>query len=59
MNYLPRLNPEFYRGDAAVHWTLPLFDRKQGWLNPLFHFQFRELMVHVGFARDYFVRRIV
>jgi len=51
MNYLPRLNAEFYRGDAAVHWTLPVFNRKQGWLNPLFHFQFRELMLHAA-ARE-------
>src|SRR5581483_5732637 len=51
MNYLPRLDPEFYRGDAAVHWTLSIFDRKRGWLTPSFHFQFRELMLHVA-ARE-------
>jgi hypothetical protein len=30
--YLPRLNREFYQGDAVVHWTLTIFDRKTGWL---------------------------
>jgi hypothetical protein len=24
---LPRLPPQYYQGDAMVHWTLPLFDR--------------------------------
>jgi putative transposase len=47
VDYLPRLKPEFYRGDAVVHWTLTIFDRGQGWLNDLFHARFRELLVHV------------
>jgi len=46
--YLPRLNPEFYRGDAAIHWTLTIFDRKTGWLDDLFHVKFRELLLHVA-----------
>jgi putative transposase len=45
---LPRLPPEFYQGDAVVHWTLTVFDRGQGWLDERFHFQFRELMFHAA-----------
>ena len=50
-HHLPRLAPEFYRGDAAVHWTLTVFDRKTGWLNESFHLNFRELMLHAA-ARE-------
>jgi hypothetical protein len=46
--YLPRLKPEFYQGDAAVHWTLTVFDRGTGWLNHTFHYGFRELMLHAA-----------
>jgi REP element-mobilizing transposase RayT len=49
--YLPRLNREFYQGDAVVHWTLTVFDRKTGWLNDSFHLRFRELMLHAA-ARE-------
>jgi putative transposase len=48
---LPRLPPEFYQGDAAVHWTLTVFDRGVGWLNDSFHLGFRELLLHVA-ARE-------
>src|SRR5687768_834593 len=46
MNYLPRLAPEFYRGDAVVHWTLPIAQRGTGWLSETFHVRFRELLLH-------------
>ena len=46
--HLPRLQPEFYQGDAAVHWTLTVFDRSSGWLSDAFHQKFRELMLHVS-----------
>ena len=49
--YLPRLSPEFYQGDAVVHWTLTMFNRGTGWLSDRFHQQFRELMLHVA-ARE-------
>jgi hypothetical protein len=49
--HLPRLDPEFYRGDAAVHWTLTVFDRGTGWLSNSFHSAFRELMLHTA-ARE-------
>ncbi len=44
---LSRLAPESYRGLVAVHWTLTLEDRATGWLNPGFHFHFREILLHV------------
>jgi len=49
--HLPRLQPEFYQGAAAIHWTMTLFDRGTGWLNDLFHSRFRELLLHVA-ARE-------
>ena len=49
--YLPRLGHEFYQGDAAVHWTLTVFDHGTGWLNDPFHYKFRELLLHVA-ARE-------
>ncbi|HEY5234197.1 MAG TPA: hypothetical protein VIK35_11745 [Verrucomicrobiae bacterium] len=49
--YLPRLNSKFYQGDAAVHWTLTVFDRKTGWLDDSFHLKFRELLLHAA-ARE-------
>ena len=49
--HLPRLQTEFYQGEAAVHWTLTLFDRGSGWLNDSFHLKFRELLLHVA-ARE-------
>jgi REP element-mobilizing transposase RayT len=45
------LSPAFYQGDAVVHWTLTVFDRCSGWLNEVFHAQFRDLMLHVA-ARE-------
>jgi putative transposase len=48
---LPRLAPEFYRGDAVVHWTLPISMRAKGWLNSRVHSQFRELLMHTA-ARE-------
>jgi len=48
---LPRLSREHYQGDAAVLWTLTMFDRATGWLTPQFHQRFRELMLHAG-ARE-------
>ena len=50
-HHLPRLDLEFYRGDAAVHWTLTVFDRGTGWLTQSFHSAFRELLLHVA-ARE-------
>ena len=49
---LPRLPPEHYRGFAAVHWSMTVEKRAQGWLTPLFHARFRELLVHTGVRYD-------
>ena len=46
--HLPRLPREYYQADAVVHWTLTTFDRKEGWLTPALHVQFRELMYHAA-----------
>lgn len=49
--YLPRLPVEYYRGDAVVHWTLPISQRQEGWMDDAFHVAFRELILHVA-ARE-------
>lgn len=49
--YLPRLPREYYQGDAVVHWTLTIFDRRPGWLTSAIHGHFRELLFHAA-ARE-------
>jgi putative transposase len=51
MHHLPRLDPQFYRGFAAVLWTITFEGRATGWLDPLFHAFFRELLLHAA-ARE-------
>ncbi len=48
-DYLKRLPPEFYRGQACVHWSMTMEDRKTGWLKPIFYYKFRELLTHTMF----------
>jgi putative transposase len=48
-DYLERLPPEFYRGQAYVHWSMTMHDRQCGWLKPIFYYKFRELLTHVLF----------
>lgn len=48
-NHLTRLPPEFYLGEAIVHWSLTIKDRATGWLTGLFHYRFRELLTHTAF----------
>ncbi len=48
-DYLKRLPPEFYRGQAYVHWSMTMEDRKTGWLKPLFYYKFREILTHTMF----------
>lgn len=48
-DYLKRLPPEFYRGQACVHWSMTIEDRKTGWLVPIFYYKFRELLTHTMF----------
>lgn len=45
---LPRLASASYRGFAAVHWTFTLERRAVGWLEPLFHARFREVLAHAS-----------
>ena len=44
--FLPRLPAKAYQGRAVVHWTLTIKGRGTGWLTPLFHATFREILVH-------------
>ncbi|HEX4607101.1 MAG TPA: hypothetical protein VH092_02765 [Urbifossiella sp.] len=39
---LPRLPPEYYRGQAYVHWSMTTDGRKTGWVIPLFNYKLRE-----------------
>jgi putative transposase len=48
-DHLRRLDAGYYRGNALVHWTLTMRDRKQGWLNAMFLYRFRELLTHSAF----------
>jgi putative transposase len=47
-HFLPRLEREFYQGDAVVHWTLTVFNHGSGWLNESLHLKFRELLLHTA-----------
>ncbi len=47
--YLRRLPPEHYRGQAYVHWSMTMEDRKTGWLIPIFYYKFREILTHTMF----------
>ncbi len=46
---LRRLEPEFYRGHAWVHWNLTIQERRTGWLDGRFLYRFRELLTHAAF----------
>jgi REP element-mobilizing transposase RayT len=48
-DYLRRLDAGAYRGDAYVHWSMTMDERKQGWLNEVFHHRFREVLTHTMF----------
>jgi hypothetical protein len=48
-DYLRRLPPESYRGQAYVHWSMTMDDRKTGWLIPIFYYKFREILTHTLF----------
>ena len=49
--HLPRLPPEYYQGDAVVHWTLTSKQRGIDWSSHSIHREFRELVLHVA-ARE-------
>ncbi len=48
-DYLKRLPPEYYRGQACVHWSMTVDERRTGWLALIFHCKFRELLTHTMF----------
>ena len=48
-DYLRRLPPEYYRGQAYVHWSMSIEERKTGWLIPIFYYKFREILTHTTF----------
>ncbi len=50
--YLQRLPKAYYQGNAFVHWNMTIENRKQGWLNPNFHYAFREFLVHTMWRND-------
>lgn len=48
-DYLRRLPAAAYRGQAYVHWSMTMEDRKTGWLIPIFYYKFREILTHTAF----------
>ena len=48
-DYLRRLEPHHYCGDAWVHWSLTMENRQTGWLTPKFLYRFREILTHTCF----------
>jgi len=48
-DFLPRLDPCFYRGHAYVHWVMTIHERRTGWLGPKFYYKFREILTHTTF----------
>jgi REP element-mobilizing transposase RayT len=48
-DYLKRLPPEHYRGQAYVHWSMTIDERQKGWLVPIFYYKFREILTHTMF----------
>jgi putative transposase len=48
-DYLKRLPAEYYRGQAYVHWSMTMEDRKTGWLVPILYYKFREILTHILF----------
>ncbi|MCC9642166.1 hypothetical protein LOC71_07765 [Rhodopirellula sp. JC740] len=50
---LKRLPPEFYQGEAWVHWVLTIDRRRTGWLDAKLHCRFRELLTHSAFRYQF------
>lgn len=48
-DYLKRLPAEYYCGQAYVHWSLTMQDRKTGWLVPALYLKYREILTHTAF----------
>ena len=45
-DYLRRLDPELYRGQSFVHWSMTVSERQTGWLNSNAHSLWREVLLH-------------
>tara|TARA_R110002073_G_scaffold163276_1_gene319318 strand:+ start:8586 stop:9317 length:732 start_codon:yes stop_codon:yes gene_type:complete len=50
---LKRLTPEYYQGDAWVHWILTIEKRRIGWLDARLLYRFRELLTHGAFRYQF------
>ena len=48
-DHLRRLPPEYYQGQAYVHWTMTIENRATGWLIPIVYYKFREILTHTMF----------
>src|SRR5262249_29027206 len=48
-DHLKRLPKEYYQGQAFVHWSMTIEDRKTGWLIPILYYKFREILTHAAF----------
>src|SRR5882757_7302517 len=48
-DHLKRLPKEQYQGQAYVHWSMTMEDRKTGWLIPILYYKFREILTHTAF----------
>lgn len=48
-DHLRRLEAASYRGQAVVHWTMTIRDRRTGWLDAQVYYHFRELLTHSQF----------
>ncbi len=48
-DHLRRLDASTYRGNAVVHWTMTVRDRRVGWLDARLYYHFRELLTHSQF----------
>lgn len=46
-DYLRRLPPEYYRGQAFVHWSMTIDGRATGWLDEETHLRFRDVQAHL------------
>jgi REP element-mobilizing transposase RayT len=48
-DHLKRLPREYYQGQAYVHWSMTIQDRRTGWLIPILYYKFREILTHTMF----------
>lgn len=48
-DHLKRLPKEHYQGQAYVHWSMTMANRKTGWLIPILYYKFREILTHTAF----------